>query len=147
MDAARLIVEAAVDEATQAPSGATDLVRRCLALFLGGSTVAHVLRPGWFVPMIPDWVPGDPSLVHAAATVAEGTAALLLGSRRTARLGGWAAAAVFVGVFPANVQAVVDGGYDLAPGWLGTRTAAVLRLPLQLPLVLAAVHVARRSRG
>ena len=130
---------------TRPADGRDDLLRRGLALFLAGTTAAHVLRPEWFVPMIPAWVPGDTDVVHAAATVAEGTAAALLARRSTARLGGWAAAAVFVGVFPANVQAVVDGGYAAAPGWLATRTAAVLRLPLQLPLVLAAVRVARRS--
>lgn len=123
----------------------TDLVRRLLAGLLVVSTVAHVRRPDWFVPLIPSWVPGDPEAVHVLATVAEGASAALLSTRRTARAGGWLAAAVFVGVFPANVQAALDGGYRVLPGWAGSEAAAWLRLPLQLPLVAAAVHVARRS--
>ncbi len=128
-------------------AGRTDVVRRLLAGFLAGTTVAHVVRPSWFVPLIPSWVPGDPEAVHTLATVAEGASAALLATRRTARAGGWLAAAVFVGVFPANVQAALDGGYRVLPGWAGSEAAAWLRLPLQLPLVAAAVHVARRSPG
>ena len=120
-------------------------LRLALAALLGTSTLAHLARPELFVPMIPRWVPGDRRHVHALATAAEAVAAVLLARRRTARAGGWAAAAVFVGVLPANVQAVVDGGYAAAPGWLSSRTAAVLRLPLQAPLVAAAVRVARAS--
>ena len=65
-----------MDADEHGPDRTTELVRRGLAVFLAGATAAHVVRPNWFVPMIPDWVPGDPSLVHAAATVnANGCAA------------------------------------------------------------------------
>lgn len=114
-----------------------------LAALLAGSTLAHVLRPELFLGMIPDWVPGDVGAVHAAATAAEAVTAALLLSRRTARLGGWAALLVLLGVFPANVEAVVQGGYDQAPGVLATRSAAIARLPLQLPLLWAAWRVGR----
>ena len=113
---------------------------------LGVAFVAHVVRPGWFLPMVPRWLPGEPRHLHAAATAAEGTAALLLTSSRTARAGGLLALATLVGVYPANLEAVRLGGYRGAPGWLGTRTAAVLRLPLQVPLWAWAWRVAQDAR-
>jgi len=115
---------------------------------LGVAFGAHVLRPGWFLPMVPRWLPGEPRRLHAAATAAEGAAALLLVDRRSARAGGLLALATLVGVYPANLEAVRLGGYRGAPGWLGTRTAAVLRLPLQVPLWWLAWRVARdAARG
>lgn len=117
--------------------------RRGLAGFLTFMTMLHVARPELFLPMIPRWVPGDRERVHGAATLAEGISAALLWSRRTRRLGGAAAAATFVAVFPANVDAAVRGGYRGAPGWLSSRAAAIARLPLQLPLVWWAVRVMR----
>jgi uncharacterized membrane protein len=73
--------------------------------------------------------------------VAEGVSAALLWSSRTRRLGGAAAAATFLAVFPANLDAAVQGGYRGAPGWLSSRAAAIARLPLQLPLLWWAVRV------
>jgi uncharacterized membrane protein len=51
-----------------------------------------------------------------------------------------ASAALFVGVFPANIYAVkVMGGTRVG------RAAAIARLPLQWPLITAALQVARES--
>ena len=107
------------------------------------ATVAHLLRPGWFLGMIPTWLPGGRERLHALATVAEGTSALLLWGRRTRRAGGAVAAATFLGVYLANIEAVRRGGYAAAPGWLGTRAAAIARLPLQVPLVWWSLRVMR----
>lgn len=108
-------------------------------------TYLHVAQPKAFVAMVPRWLPGGRRHWNTAATVAEGASALLLTSRRTARLGGWAAFATMLGVYPANVEAVRSGGYRGAPGWLATRQAAVARLPLQLPLLWWARAVARAA--
>lgn len=118
-------------------------IRHGLAALLTLMTGLHVARPELFLSMIPGWVPGDRRTVHTAATVAEGVTAALLWSPRTRRLGGAAAVATFLGVYPANVDAAVRGGYRGAPGWLDTRAAAVLRLPLQVPLVWWALRVMR----
>lgn len=118
-------------------------VRHGLAGFLTFMTVLHVLRPELFLSMIPRWVPGDRETVHDLATVAEGLSAALLWSRRTRRAGGALAAATFLGVFPANLDAAVQGGYRGVPGLLGTRGAAIARLPLQAPLVWWAIRVMR----
>ncbi len=118
-------------------------IRHGLAALLSFMTVLHVTRPELFLGMIPRWLPGSRERWHTAATAAEGVSAGLLWSRRTRRLGGALAALTFLGVFPANVDAAVRGGYRGAPGVLGTRAAAIARLPLQLPLVWWAVRVAR----
>lgn len=130
---------------TGRPDEATDLRRRRLALagLLSVATAAHVARPQWFLGMIPSWLPGDHERLHDMATVAEGAAAVLLWVPRTRRVGGALAAATFLGVFPANVEAVRRGGYGGATGWLSTRAAAIARLPLQAPLVWWSLRVAR----
>lgn len=114
-----------------------------LAAFLGSMTFLHLKLPRAFESMVPPWLPGDRRAWNLAATAAEGTSAVLLARRRTARLGGLAAFATFLGVYPANIEAVRRGGYRGAPGWLGTRAAAIARLPLQLPLLFWAGRVAR----
>ncbi len=118
-------------------------IRRGLAGFLTFMTALHVLRPELFLSMIPRWVPGDRKTVHDLATAAEGLSAALLWSGRTRRVGGALAAATFLGVFPANIDAAVRGGYRGVPGWLGTRAAAIARLPLQIPVVWWAIRVMR----
>ena len=107
--------------------------RGCLALagllFVTGAL--HFATPRTFDRMIPQWVPGDRrqwTLVSGAAELLSG--ALLLG-RRTARAGGWAAAATFVVVYPANVQAALD-----ASGWTLSWFLLLIRLPLQAPLII-----------
>ena len=120
--------------------------RHGLAALLSVTTAAHVLRPEWFLRMIPSWLPGGRDRLHTLATIAEATSAVLLWSRRTRRAGGAAAAATFLGVFLANIEAVRLGGYAGAPGWLSTRAAAIARLPLQVPLVWWSLQVTRGRR-
>lgn len=117
-----------------------------LAAFLAGMTGLHLAASRAFEAMIPRWLPGSRRAWNVAAAVAEGGSALLLSRRATARLGGVAAAATMLAVYPANIEAVRAGGYRGAPGWLATRQAAIARLPLQAPLVWWAVRVARAGR-
>lgn len=118
--------------------------RYVLAGGLAAMTVLHLVQPRPFEAMIPDWVPGDPTAWNLAATAAEGTSALLLARADTARLGGIAAFATFLGVWVANIDAAIEGGYRGAPGWLGSPEAAWLRVPLQLPLLWWSARIARR---
>jgi uncharacterized membrane protein len=105
--------------------------------------VLHVVTPTPFERMVPRWLPGPRPAWNLGSAAAEAVSAALLSSRRTSRLGGVIAAGTFTVVFVANVQAVVDGGMRGLPGWLATREAALLRLPLQLPLVWWSWRVAR----
>lgn len=120
-------------------------LRLCMASFLGGMTVLHLVEAETFEAMVPTWLPGSATTWNLLATAGEGASAVLLARRRTARTGGYMAAATFVGVFVANVEAARTGGYPMFSGWLSTRTAAIARLPLQVPLVLGALRVARRA--
>lgn len=118
--------------------------RYALAAGLAAMTVLHLARPRPFEVMIPEWLPGDPTVWNLAAAATEGTSAVLLARERTAGLGGKLAFATFAGVWVANIQAAIDGGYRGVPGWLGSPTAAWLRVPLQLPLLWWSARIARR---
>ena len=81
----------------------------------------------------------DPHLVSqmgAAAMVAVPT---------TRRIGGWFAAATFVGVFPANVWAALQGGMQGLDAPFDSAAVAWARLPLQIPMIWWASKVARRA--
>lgn len=109
-----------------------------LAGLLAGAGISHFAVPGLYRRIVPKALP-DPALIVAASGVAELACAALVAHPRTRRAGGWAAAALFVVVFPANVQMAVHS--VRGPSWL--RAVAFGRLPLQIPLVLWATTVAR----
>lgn len=68
------------------------------------------------------------------------TGALLL-APKTRRLGALAAVALFVAVFPANVNMV---RLWWSKGW-PARIGAIARLPLQFPMITAALKVYRNA--
>jgi uncharacterized membrane protein len=112
-------------------------------LLVAGTT--HLLRPGFYDPIVPRALPGAPRAWTYGSGLAEfGVAVALLvpTSRRWAAL---AAAALFVAVFPANVQMAVDGGYPGHSGALGSPVLAWARLPLQVPLVWWSLSLARQE--
>ena len=114
-----------------------------LAALLGTSGVLHLRRPGIFRPLVPR-ILGDPDPWVLGSGVAELVCATALVAPSTRRLGGWASAALLVGVFPGNVTMAVRSRPD-ARGWAGKPVVAWARLPLQVPLVAWAVAVARRA--
>ena len=113
-----------------------------MAVGLAGMTVAHLVMPEPFEELIPEELPGPASTWHWAAVAAEATSAALLARRSTANLGGLVAFLTFLGVWVGNVEAVRMGGTPGAPGVFGSRAAAIVRLPLQLPLLWFAWRVA-----
>lgn len=116
-----------------------------LAGLLGGAGIIHFVRPGFFEPLIPpqltsvasrrDWVYASGAGELACA------AAVALPITRT--LGGYASTALFVAVFPGNVQMAIDYRRRGRPAW--QQAIAYGRLPLQAPLVALALRVARRA--
>ena len=96
----------------------------------------HFVSPGFYDAQIPTWL-GDARAWTLGSGVAEVAVGLLVLVPRTRRLGGLAAFALFVAVFPGNVTSVVraDGTAEL----VGT----LLRLPFQVPLLLWAWQVQR----
>lgn len=115
---------------------ARDLARIGVALLLTVSGVMHFVSPRPYVQHLPDVVPFRAELVALTGGMELILALGLLGPPRFRRPAGIATAAFLVLVFPANVwaaasQVPIDG---IPTGWV--RWA---RLPLQLPLVVAAL--------
>ncbi|MFZ2529941.1 MAG: MauE/DoxX family redox-associated membrane protein [Rhodococcus sp. (in: high G+C Gram-positive bacteria)] len=114
---------------------------RLAALLLGSGTL-HFVRPQPFDRIVPRALPGEARTYTYASGVAELAVGTALVIPRTRRLGGALAAALFVAVFPGNIQ--------MAVSWLrsdrvsaAAKTVAVARLPLQIPLITEAVKVWR----
>jgi len=113
---------------------------RIAALLLGVGTI-HFVAPKPFDDIIPAELPGSPRFYTYASGVAElGIGALLL-VPRTRRLAALAAVALFIGVFPGNV--------NMVRLWWGKpwplRILALARLPLQIPMITEALKIRRNA--
>ena len=110
---------------------------RALLLLLGGSGVLHLVRPRTYESLVPPELGAARPWVLGSGVAELGTAALLA-LPATRRAGGWASAALLIGFVPAHLHTV-----RLVRGRPGPTAVAVARLPLQWPLVRAALRVAR----
>ena len=113
---------------------------RIAALLLGVGTT-HFLAPKQFDGIIPAELPGSPRFYTYASGVAEVTIGALLLARRTRRNAALAAVALFLGVFPANVN-MVRLWWDKP--W-PMRIVALARLPLQIPMITEALKIGRNA--
>lgn len=110
-----------------------------LTALLAGAGALHFARPAPFDSIVPPYLPGPARGYTYASGVAELGVASLLALPPTRRLGGFAAAALFVVVFPANLQMAADWKNASA----AKRAIAYGRLPLQGLLIAQALRVAR----
>jgi len=110
-----------------------------LAALLGGSGVLHLVRPRTYEWLVPPEL-GDARAWVTATGVAELGTAALLSSSATRRTGGWAAAGLLLAFVPAHLHT-----FRVVPRKPLPLTVAAVRLPLQVPLVTAALRVARGS--
>ena len=110
-----------------------------LAAVLATSGSLHFARPRPFDAIVPRSLPGGPRAWTYLSGAAELGVAAALAHPRTRRLGGWAAAGLFAAVFPANIKMAVDWR-NASPT---ARAIAYGRLPLQIPLVLWGLRIAR----
>jgi len=108
-----------------------------LAALLGGSGVLHLVRPRTYEWLVPPEL-GDARAWVTVTGIAELGTAALLSTAATRRAGGWAAAALLVGFVPAHLHT-----FRVVPKKPVPLTVAAVRLPLQVPLVLVALRVAR----
>jgi uncharacterized membrane protein len=110
------------------------------AMLLGIGTL-HFVAPKPFDDIVPDRLPGSRRFYTHASGVAEVATGALLLSPRTRKFGALSAAALFLAVFPANV--------NMCFLWkdkpLFMRLGALARLPLQIPMVLGALKIYRNS--
>lgn len=114
---------------------------RRLAGLLLGMGVLHFVAPKPFDSIIPAELPGSARFYTYASGVGELATGALLAAPRTRRLGALAAVALFVAVFPGNVN-MVRLWWDKP--W-PMRIGAIARLPLQIPMITTALKVYRNS--
>ena len=114
-----------------------------LSALLGTAGVMHFVRPEFFDEIVPHRLPFPPRTWTYVSGVAELACAVAVARPTTRKVGALASAAVFVAVFPANIQMAVD--WRARPA--RDRAAAYGRLPLQLPLVLWALRVWNDARA
>lgn len=113
---------------------------RIATLLLGVGTL-HFVAPKPFDGIIPVELPGSPRFYTYASGVAEIVIGALLLPLRTRRLAALSAAALFLAVFPGNLN-MVRLWWDKP---LPMRIFALARLPLQIPMITTALKVARNS--
>jgi uncharacterized membrane protein len=109
-----------------------------LAALLGGSGLLHLVRPRTYEWLVPPEL-GDARSWVTATGVAEIGAAALLAAPASRRAGGWVAAGLLTTFVPAHLHT-----FRVIPKKPLPLTVAAVRLPLQVPLVLAALRIARR---
>ncbi len=107
-------------------------LRWLLAGFMTLAGLNHFVSPDVYVGMMPAVLPAPLVLVYLSG-IAEIAGGLGLLPRRTRKLAAWALIALFVAVFPANINMAINGlplGDRNVPLW-----ALWARLPLQLVLI------------
>jgi uncharacterized membrane protein len=122
---------------------ARTISRWLLTVFMVGAGVNHFLSPGPYVGMMPEALPAPWMLVYVSG-VAEILGGLGLILPETRRLAAWGLIALFIAVFPANLNMALHHlplGTREVPSW-----ALWARLPLQGVLIWWAASFARRDR-
>jgi uncharacterized membrane protein len=112
---------------------------RLLAVGFAASGAMHLVKPEVYLPLMPSWVPAHREVILASG-VAEIACAAGLAVPATRRAAGWASVLLLLGVYPGNVKMAVDASRTRS-----TRFKAIAygRLPLQLPMIRAALRAAR----
>ena len=105
----------------------------------------HFVNPEFFDRIVPTWMPGEARLTTHVSGLVELAAAVMVAVPRTRRFGGLFAMATFIGVFPANLWAALQGGMKGMDPPFDSAAAAWIRLPLQLPLIWWAWKVAEAA--
>ncbi|MCU1361075.1 MAG: putative rane protein [Ilumatobacteraceae bacterium] len=112
---------------------------KVLIAISGVAGAAHFASPQGFDDIVPHALPGSPRMWTYLSGVTELGVAAAVAGPRSRRAGATAAAALFVAVFPANIQMAVDW----ADKPVTQRLLAYGRLPLQVPLIWLALRVRR----
>ncbi len=121
------------------------LLRRLCGPFFVFAGALHFVKPGFYLGIMPSWMPWHRELV-AASGVAEiaGGLALMCPDPAVRRAGGWFTIATLLGVYPANINMAVNPqDYPSVPGGAASLYA---RLPIQglfIGWVVAAMRAER----
>jgi uncharacterized membrane protein len=108
------------------------------AMFLT-SGVIHMVRPQTFEMGMPRVIPQKH---HTNLIYLSGLVEILcaFGLLKRTRWGGPASTALLVGVFPVHIQMAMDAGTGRNPGIVDKPAAAWGRMPLQIPMIWAALQ-------
>jgi len=123
-------------------------LRRRVPLALAAVFVAcgivHLVRPQAFASIMPRAIP---ERHHTNLIYVSGLAELVCatGLIRRTRWAAPASIATLAAVFPANVQMALDAGTGRNPGAADSRAVAWGRLPLQIPMVWAALQATAKD--
>ncbi|KMO84554.1 hypothetical protein BST22_21575 [Mycolicibacterium chubuense] len=112
-----------------------------MGVWLIGMGVLHFAAPQPFDSIVPEELPGTQRFYTLASGVAEVGVGALLVAPKTRKLGALAAIALFLGVFPGNVNMVRLWKNKPLP----MRLIAIARLPMQVPMITQALKVYRES--
>ncbi len=110
-----------------------------------GMGVLHFVAPKPFDTIIPQELPGSARFYTYASGVGELATGALLLAPKTRRLGALAAVALFIGVFPGNVN-MCRLWFKDPDKTLPMRLGAIARLPLQIPMITEALKIYRSSK-
>jgi len=112
-----------------------------IGIFVLLAGITHFANPNFFDAIVPPWLPPSErfwTYISGLAEIAIGCAVL---SPKYRRLGGWAAFALFIAVYPANIYMVWD--------WRNRTTAeqvvSWVRLPFQFLFMWAALQIAKSN--
>jgi uncharacterized membrane protein len=112
-----------------------------MGAMLIGMGVLHFVAPKPFDKIIPAELPGSARFYTLASGVGEAATGALLLAPKTRRIGAVAAVALYLSVFPANINSV---RVMWSMGW-PARVGAIARLPLQVPMITSALKVYRNA--
>ena len=105
------------------------------------SGAVHLVKPEVYEPLMPAWVPAHREVILVSG-VAELACAAGMAVPATRRIAGWASAALLLGVWPGNLKMALDSNRSSNPA---LKAAAWGRMPLQVPMIRAAVAAARSA--
>ena len=112
---------------------------KLLALGFAASGTIHLVKPEVYLPLMPSWVPAHREVILASG-VAELACAAGLAVPATRRAAGWASVLLLLGVYPGNLKMAVDSTKTRNTGF---KVVSFARLPMQLPMIRAALRAAR----
>ncbi len=110
------------------------------AIFIASGTL-HLVRPSLFLPLLPEAMPSRDAVV-----LLSGVAELVCAGGLITKAGwaGSASALLLFAVFPGNVAFAIDARRDPDASTVLV-AAAWARLPMQLPLIWAALQARQRA--
>lgn len=112
---------------------------KLLALGFAASGTVHLVKPEFYEPIMPGWVPAHREVILGSG-VAELVLAAGLATPATRRAAGWGSVALLLGVWPANIKMALDATRSRNTG---LKVGSWVRVPLQLPMIRAALRAAR----